>query len=158
MTTSSEFRRPPGPSDLAACQKLIRHGSHSFFLASRLLPKSVGVPAVALYAFCRVADDLIDADAGGSKAVEGLRSRLHAMYQGNPGDAPEDRALTEVIHHFEIPQSMLEALLEGLAWDASDRENQTPITPCDERKTGNKQQVIKSTQDMVEPQLCVADE
>lgn len=110
---------------MAACQKLIRHGSHSFFLASRLLPASVGVPAIALYAFCRVADDLIDADAGGTEAVEGLRSRLEAIYQGNPGEAPEDRALAEVVHHFDIPQAMPEALLEGLAWDASDREYQT---------------------------------
>ena len=120
--------------DLAACRKLIRHGSHSFFMASLLLPNRIAVPATALYAFCRVADDLIDGAASDGElgtgasaavAVEGLRARLDLIYAGRPGPAAEDRALAEVVERFEIPRSMPEALLEGLAWDASGREYQT---------------------------------
>jgi phytoene/squalene synthetase len=47
-------------ADLAVARKLLRHGSHSFFAASLLLPRHVGNSAMALYAFCRVADDAID--------------------------------------------------------------------------------------------------
>ena len=43
--------------DLAACEELMRGGSKSFFAASGLLPQRVRIPAIALYAFCRVADD-----------------------------------------------------------------------------------------------------
>ena len=113
--------------DLAACRSLIRHGSHSFFMASLLLPRRTAVPATALYAFCRVADDLIDdaASSDASVAVLALRERLDAVYAGRPGNVPEDRALAEVISHFGIPRSMPEALLEGLAWDASGREYHT---------------------------------
>ena len=46
--------------DYEACQELMRGGSKTFFAASRLLPSRVRGPAIALYAFCRVADDAID--------------------------------------------------------------------------------------------------
>ena len=96
-------------------------------MASLLLPRRTAVPATALYAFCRVADDLIDdaASSDASVAVLALRERLDAVYAGRPGNVPEDRALAEVVSHFGIPRSMPEALLEGLAWDASGREYHT---------------------------------
>ena len=50
------------PSDLKACYKLIKDGSHSFYAASKLLPKNVRDPAIVLYAFCRIADDTVDWD------------------------------------------------------------------------------------------------
>lgn len=115
---------------LTACRRLIRHGSHSFFLSSLLLPERVSVPATALYAFCRVADDLIDGAAsdgsgGGEAAVSALRQRLDAIYAGTPGNADEDRALSEVVARFALPRAMPDALLEGLAWDAAGREYHT---------------------------------
>ena len=50
-------------NDQAACRALLRSGSRSFFLAGLLLPKRVHVPATALYAFCRLADDIVDQGA-----------------------------------------------------------------------------------------------
>ena len=38
----------------------MRGGSKSFFAASRILPRRVRAPSIALYAFCRLADDAID--------------------------------------------------------------------------------------------------
>ena len=48
------------PADLAACHAAIRTGSLSFHAASKLLPRKVRDPALALYAFCRIADDAVD--------------------------------------------------------------------------------------------------
>ena len=45
------------PRDLDTCTEMIRHGSLSFHAASKLLPRRVRDPALALYAFCRLADD-----------------------------------------------------------------------------------------------------
>ncbi|MDC1258667.1 squalene/phytoene synthase family protein, partial [Planktomarina temperata] len=42
------------------CRNVIRTGSLSFHAASKLLPASVRDPALALYAFCRLADDEVD--------------------------------------------------------------------------------------------------
>jgi len=115
---------------LQACRALIRHGSHSFFLSSLLLPQRVAVPATALYAFCRVADDLIDGAAsdgtgGGEEAMTALRARLDAIYAGRPGPHDEDRAMAEVVERFALPRAMPEALLEGLTWDAAGRRYAT---------------------------------
>ena len=68
-------------ADLAACADLLRGGSRSFFAASLLLPRRVHEPATALYAFCRVADDLIDngGASGDASALSHLRARLDAV-------------------------------------------------------------------------------
>ena len=112
-------------TDLSACRELIKHGSHSFFMASLLLPRRTAIPATALYAFCRIADDLIDADNAGDAAIQALSSRLDAIYKGNPLGHPEDRALAEVVHHYGIPRAMPDALIEGLAWDTTERNYET---------------------------------
>ena len=113
------------PEDMAHCREAIRTGSLSFHTASKLLPASVRDPALALYAFCRLADDEVDEGAEKARAVLSLRDRLDAAYAGNPKDAPEDRAFAAIIKEFDMPKALPEALLEGLAWDAAERRYET---------------------------------
>jgi phytoene synthase len=47
--------------DLAVCRALIKDGSKSFYTASLLLPERVRAPSYAIYAFCRISDDAVDA-------------------------------------------------------------------------------------------------
>jgi phytoene synthase len=109
----------PRPSDLAACRALLRQGSKSFYLASRLLPDRVRDGAVSLYAFCRVADDAIDLCSGDpGEAVNELRRRLDLAYAGMPYPHPADRAFAYAVSLHGIPQAIPEALIEGFAWDA----------------------------------------
>jgi len=107
--------------DLAQCRRLLAGGSKSFHAASLLLPRRVAAPAAALYAFCRIADDEIDLSGGKREALERLSARLDAAYAGRPEDDPVDRAFAAVVAHFGIPRTLPEALLEGLAWDATGR-------------------------------------
>lgn len=109
------------PQDLAHCREAIRTGSLSFHAASRLLPGSVRDPALALYAFCRLADDEVDEGDHKTGAVLRLQERLDAAYAGKPRNAPEDRAFAAIVEEFEMPRALPEALLEGLAWDADER-------------------------------------
>jgi phytoene synthase len=108
-----------------ACRALMRGGSKSFFLASLALPPRVRAPATALYAFCRVADDAIDTSATPDVALEALRLRLDAIYAGCPGPDLADRALAPVVRDLSIPRTLLDALLEGFAWDAQGRRYAT---------------------------------
>ena len=85
MSTPTGPTRPP-PLDLAACEELMRGGSKSFFAASSLLPQHVRMPSIALYAFCRVADDAIDENTDDPLAMDKLRARLDAIYAGEPGE------------------------------------------------------------------------
>ncbi len=113
------------PADMEACRDAIRHGSLSFYAASKLLPASVRDPAMALYAFCRLADDAVDLQDAKADAVLRLRDRLDLVYAGTPRDAPADRAFASVVEDYEMPRALPDALLEGLAWDADWRRYQT---------------------------------
>jgi 15-cis-phytoene synthase len=108
-------------ADLEACRAAIRTGSLSFHAASRLLPPAVRDPALALYAFCRLADDAVDEGSDKTGAVLRLRDRLDRVYAGHPVDAAADRAFAAVVDSFEMPRALPDALLEGMAWDAVGR-------------------------------------
>ncbi|MEM6440311.1 MAG: phytoene/squalene synthase family protein [Pseudomonadota bacterium] len=114
---------------MEACRQAIRHGSRSFHAASRLLPRSVREPALALYAFCRSADDAVDEEADAcaakARAVARLRARLAAVYAGRPEDHPADRAMAAIVERFEMPRALPEALIEGFEWDAEGRTYET---------------------------------
>jgi len=110
---------------MEACRNAIRHGSLSFHAASRLLPAHVRGPALALYAFCRLADDAVDLHTEQADAVLHLRDRLDLVYEGRPRDAAADRAFAAVVEDFDMPRALPDALLEGLAWDAAGRRYNT---------------------------------
>lgn len=113
------------PADCAACRASIRHGSHSFHLASLLLPVSIREPSYAVYAFCRMADDLIDREEGGSGAIDALGLMLDRIYDGRPAAHFVERGFADVVHRFAIPRAVPDALIEGLSWDADGRRYET---------------------------------
>jgi phytoene synthase len=106
-------------SDEAECAALLRDGSKTFHAASRLLPARVGAAATALYAFCRVADDAVDAHGGAAAAVRDLQGRLARIYAGAPAPIAADRVFARAVALHRIPRELPAALLEGFAWDAA---------------------------------------
>lgn len=108
-------------ADMHACRRLMRGGSRSFFIASLLLPARVRVPATALYAFCRVADDAVDDSEQPERAIAELHARLDAVYAGRPMAHLADRALACVVERYGMPRALLDALLEGFEWDTAGR-------------------------------------
>lgn len=127
----SEHRRPGAassaapPLDPKALRRLMRGGSKTFFAASLLLPPRVRGSATALYAFCRVADDLIDLGSDPHAEMRVLQARLDALYDGRPGPDDVDRALAQVVHQHAIPRTLFDGLLEGFLWDAEGRRYET---------------------------------
>ncbi|MFM7625441.1 MAG: phytoene/squalene synthase family protein, partial [Gammaproteobacteria bacterium] len=109
------------PADIEACRAAIRVGSRTFHAASHLLPMRVREPALALYAFCREADDAIDGSDEPRAALRILEDRLDRAYRREPIDNAADRALADVVARFQIPRAVPVALLEGFAWDAEGR-------------------------------------
>jgi len=103
----------------------MRGGSKTFFAASRLLPRRVRGPAIALYAFCRVADDAIDFSTDRRLALTSLNERLRRIYAGEPMEFAPDRALAVVVREFDMPLELISALLEGFEWDAEGRRYET---------------------------------
>jgi phytoene synthase len=109
-------------------EETLRAGSKSFHLASRLLPARVRGPTLALYAFCRHADDAVD-DASSARdarsAVDSLRKRIDRVYEGRGTDALVERAFSRVVERFAIPRAIPDALVEGMEWDARGRTYET---------------------------------
>ena len=94
-------------TDMRECQRLLYHGSRSFHIASRFLPPKLRESACGLYAFCRIADDLVDLGEDPKQALGELYRRLDLIYAGTPQNQSVDLVLSQI-----VPQS---AKAEGLA-------------------------------------------
>jgi 15-cis-phytoene synthase len=122
------------PADLAVCANLLAVGSKSFALASKLLPARVRPNATVLYAFCRLADDAVD-DAPADRVADAVRTlaqELDEVY-GAPSSEQRSaahRALCIVVREQQIPRTLLDALIEGMVWDAENRRYETLDDLC----------------------------
>ncbi|MEL6302203.1 MAG: phytoene/squalene synthase family protein [Pseudomonadota bacterium] len=112
-------------SDLAVCREMLRVGSHSFYAASLLLPQDMREPACALYAFCRLADDLVDDGADDVDAVSELTRRLNLIYSRKPYDHAADRAMVHIAERYGMPKALPAALIDGFRWDVDGRHYET---------------------------------
>jgi 15-cis-phytoene synthase len=112
-------------ADLAACKRILAAGSKSFAAASLLLPRRMRGSAAAFYGFCRIADDLVDFSDDPGAAVTELGERLDRIYAGAPDPDPVDRAFCRVVHRYAIPRPIVDALIDGFAWDADERRYET---------------------------------
>lgn len=116
---------------MTECQRLLCHGSRSFHIASRFLPLPLRESASGLYAFCRVADDLVDLGGNPRAALTTLHHRLDQIYAGRPENHPVDRVLSQIVIDHRMPRGLLDALLEGFEWDAEGRNYETLSDVCD---------------------------
>ncbi len=108
-------------NDLGYCYDVLRAGSRSFHAASLLLPRRVRRSLAPLYAFCRMADDVIDIDGATEDNLKRLHDRLDRIYENEPTDSPIDRAFASVVHDHRIPREIPGALLEGFRWEVEGR-------------------------------------
>ena len=106
------------------CKRQLSNGSRSFYFASHLLPSVMQQAACGLYAFVE-ADDLIDEGSDPQAALNELHGRLDRIYEGNPLYLSTDRVLTQIVHSYQLPRALLDALLEGFEWDSQGRSYQT---------------------------------
>ena len=112
---------PLARADAARCAEIARAHSRTFSLASRFLPPAKRRGAFAVYAFCRTADDIVDA----APFLEGahVAARL-ALYRADVADAlrgssrgPVLRELAHCVRESGIPVALLDELLDGIARD-----------------------------------------
>ena len=122
---SDRIELPTPNTDLAYCRETLSGGSRSFWVASHLLPPRLRNDAAGLYAFCREADDLIDEGINPQEGLQQLQFRLDAIYAQQPMPYTVDRVMSRIVHRHTLPRRLLDALLEGFAWDASGKRYET---------------------------------
>ena len=109
--------------DAAQCRDIVRTHARTFWLASHFLPPDKRRSAYALYAFCRVADDLVD--RAGSDSLEDVAlqfgdycRQLRATLAGQPKGAVF-RELHRALRVHDIPPAVLQELLDAIASDCT---------------------------------------
>lgn len=108
------------------CDHVTKSHSRTFMMASSLLPRAKRRGARALYAFCRVCDDLVDAPEEGSDPREALeRWRHQVLHVQSSGDDPVAVAWADTRARYQIPWRYAEQLMAGVAQDLGKTRYQT---------------------------------
>lgn len=108
----------------AHCDSVTSFHSKSFHLASGLLPADKRQAVRALYAFCRVTDDLVDCGEG-DRLVPLTRWRDRVLSHNPPDDDAVAVAWSDARARYQIPVRYVEQLIEGVAQDLTPRRYQT---------------------------------
>lgn len=96
--------------------EITRVHSRTFYLASSLLPRQELMAVRALYAFCRISDDLVDRAEGDRLAALEHWKRI-SLSDHPPPDALVPLAWADTRARYHIPRHYAEQLLDGVALD-----------------------------------------
>ncbi len=106
-------------ADLDAVETIVRSAGTSFYRGMRVLPPDRRHAMYAIYAFCRMVDDIAD-DPGdfASKLPElaAWRERVAALYRGE-SDGPVTRILVAAVQSFGLRQEDFIAVIDGMQMD-----------------------------------------
>lgn len=107
----------------AHCAAVTRRAGSSFAAAFWMLSPRRRRALHAIYAFCRLADDIAD-----DPSVRGDRGLLLARWREELRDAylgkarhPVGIALGDTVQRFRLPEQVFEDLLQGVEWDLAGR-------------------------------------
>jgi len=99
-------------------QKVARSGS-SFYYSFLFLPTEQRRAIVALYAFCREVDDIVDECSAPEVAAAKLdwwEEEIARLFAGQP-QHPVSQALRPVIERYRLPQEQFQEILDGMRMD-----------------------------------------
>lgn len=108
-------------------ETVMKKGSRSFYMASRLLPPQVRQKISVLYSFCRYVDDIADGYSDKALALSILQSISASIADGS-SQIPQVSSLLAMVDAGELEGAYLQDLMEGLIDDvtavrvATDRE------------------------------------
>lgn len=107
-------------------QAITQKSKSNLAFAFLLLPKSRRRNLEVFYAFCRLVDDLADAD---DLAQEERRSGLNiwrsSLHAPTPGEHALAQEVRQLIQAYTLPRGHFEAIIEGCEWDLAPREYRT---------------------------------
>jgi phytoene synthase len=101
------------------CQKKAGQSGSSFYYSFMLLERARRGAIIALYAFCREVDDVVDECEHAEVAAAKLawwRQEIADVYAGRPNH-PVTRALVPAITAYELPQEWFQAVIDGMEMD-----------------------------------------
>ena len=106
-------------SDLHEVEALVRRAGTSFYRGMKVLPPDRRAAMYAIYAFCRLVDDVADEPGPLPDKLAGLaawRGRIAAVYAGQADDAVT-RVLLPAVRTYALRQEDFVAVIDGMAMD-----------------------------------------
>jgi phytoene synthase len=103
----------------AHCADVVRRSDSSFAAAFWMFPKPRRQALHAVYAFCRLADDIADDPTVGGdrhRLLERWRAELSDAYRGK-ARSPVGVALGDAVHRYRLPEDLFLELLRGVESD-----------------------------------------
>jgi phytoene synthase len=107
-------------ADLDTVETIVRAAGTSFYRGMRVLPPERRQAMYAIYAFCRMVDDIADEDgelAGKLSRLAAWRDRVAGLYRGE-ADEPVGRVLIAAVQRFDLRQADFLAVIDGMQMDA----------------------------------------
>lgn len=101
---------------------VVRNARSSFYWAMRLLPRERREAMYAVYAYCRVVDDIADGPGSAAEKVAGLarwRCEIERLFSGHPTE-PIAQALLRPIARYELRKDDFLTVIDGMEMDASE--------------------------------------
>ena len=117
------------PSDIEHVEAIVRAAGTSFHRGMAILPPPRRQAMYAIYAFCRIVDDIADEESPfetRKPRLEEWRAHLAALYRGEASD-PVTRELLRAIQTYALRQEDFAAVIDGMEMDAD-----APIVAPDE--------------------------
>jgi phytoene synthase len=122
------------PADLDATTEIVRRAGTSFYRGMRVLPPDRRHAMYAIYAFCRLVDDIADEDAPLAEKTARLdewRETIAGLYAGRPGTTDVTRVLAAAIAAYDLREADFLAVIDGMAMDAGDPIVAPPLATLD---------------------------
>lgn len=110
------------------CRQIHKQHGTSYYFATRLFPKDIRLATHALYAFFRIADEIVDEAGDGAdrtrhaSPAERLEEWSHAWYEAHvtgTSSHPVLQATAHIFHRFHIPFAYSEAFLKAMQQDVT---------------------------------------
>jgi squalene synthase HpnD len=108
------------PADLAEVERIVRGAGTSFFHGMRVLPPDRRHAMYAIYAFCRIVDDIADGEfaiAQKRTALDDWRGWVSGLFHGAGRDAVT-RVLCRAVAAFALREADFLAVIDGMEMDA----------------------------------------
>lgn len=100
----------------------------SFYYSFLALPPAERQAITAVFDFCRAVDDAVDLEPDPTRALAALdlwRREVGHVFEGRSTETPQGRALQPFVHRFHLPREQFDALIDGVAMDATPRRYRT---------------------------------
>ena len=107
-------------TDLDAVEAIVRKAGTSFYRGMRVLPPDRRHAMYAIYAFCRIVDDIADEEGALPEKLRGLaewREHIADLYRGK-SEGPVTRVLLAAVRAYGLREEDFGAVIDGMRMDA----------------------------------------